>query len=186
MLSVLVLLLLQPEKDFCALEVRVTDPAGNAVTVPYEVKSGTNKIVQSGKSEGGTIRACDIGWQGYSLSVGAELCGRTTIDKLELHWGQTTHLRVIYQSCHANQGFNGCRVLLRALNSTGPAASDGSVEIAGDSRTCVPDAYGRCLFTMAYGTEEKFKFISGRTVVSTVGINCDKSRPLIERDVMVP
>jgi hypothetical protein len=52
------------------------------------VKSSANEIVQSGKSEGGTIRVCDIGWQGYSLTVGAELCGRTTIDKLELHWGK--------------------------------------------------------------------------------------------------
>jgi hypothetical protein len=185
-LSAWLFFLLQPGKDFCALQARVTDVAGNTISVPYEVKNNINKTVQSGISANGVIRVCDIGWQGYSLTVGAKLCGRTTIDYLELHWGQTTNLHIVYQSCHANIAFNGCRILLRALNSKGVAVTDSSIRMASDSNSCATDVYGRCLFSMAYSTEEKFKIVKDSAVVSTVSISCVQSSPLIERDVVVP
>lgn len=145
---------------YCAYEVVVRDPVGQAVVnVPVGlVVDGTQRETVSTDSDG-KARLCDAPLRRVDIGVGNSRCGAVLIKNLRPPWPDTLTVPVTYQrmSCEGFLGPDSCTVLLRVLDQAGqPIEGVGFYDRATGRNVQESDRFGRLFWVVPPG-----KVVSG-------------------------
>lgn len=193
MISKLVVLLLLPvwivaASDYCSLEVKVVSDDGKKLITGIQVYEAGGSVREA-ISEGGIATFCDLGIKPVTVKVGASGCNRVVVEDVQLDWGNTTRLKIVYkhEPCYKTvAAAPGCRALLRVRNDQ--AWIQGAKILNELDRKRVldrTDKYGRTMLYLSPNSRQEIVVSAGAAGDVRTTLNCVPGATEIERVLVV-
>lgn len=107
--------------DYCAFEVKVTDPSGAPLAgIPVAMIQQDDKEFgrEVRTDHDGRARLCDAPMQQVSIIVGLDICGAVAVKAVRASWPATERLFITYEpkGCDHFGASASCTILLRLLD----------------------------------------------------------------------
>ncbi len=172
--------------SYCSLVVRVTDPQGFPLVAKVTVTEGGSRRITMKSAETGLAEFCDLGIKPVEITVGQGGCDEVDVKDVELHWGRTRSLPLIYAPCWLTGDpppGTGCEILLRFLDARGNPVPGAMIAVDGVAQPEISDVFGRLrtgagFDTTLHATGSAPGFISRRLTAA-----CSRTEPILEQDV---
>jgi hypothetical protein len=109
--------LAQDQVAYCAFEVTVRSPRGEAIAGAAVSELGMDgKMIGSGITDGqGVVKLCDAPVGLVDIQVGGNRCGAVKVSYLKAYWLQTRRLPITYENCSGEEWAvpGGCLFTIR-------------------------------------------------------------------------
>jgi hypothetical protein len=182
-------------EDFCAVQVHVSDQAGNAARTQVQLFDAAENLVQGATTRDGSVEFCDFGFGTHTIRVGENGCF-TTITSVRLVYSVPQDYRIVHgcpAPADAPRTISGsfpndalgsrvlwtgekyvpaCRVYLRISSESGKKVGEAVATGEGLPNPISADVYGRIFFYMQSKSVTKISISAPGYAGESFNIDC--------------
>jgi hypothetical protein len=141
----------QVEKSYCAFEVAVRSPGGEAIpSLAVSALQNGRSFATTQTNAEGVVRICDVPPGQIEVEVGGHACGAVLVRFLSPDWMKTRRVVVTFERCSQGEFYfpGGCFLIFRVQDVAGRPISGAVFGLQGNDsvrfdQTRIADAYGR-------------------------------------------
>jgi hypothetical protein len=172
--------------DFCSLVVQVTDPQGTPMRAKVTVVDSSLRRLPRKTGADGKVSFCDLGLRPVDVVVGEGGCGELVVKSVDLAWGRSKLLPVVYAPCWLDgepPPTTACEILLRFSDERGEPIRGVSVKTQFGSHDSLSDRYGRIRIGIGFDKTLEVTAVAPGFRSERLGVACSQADRIIERDV---
>ena len=172
--------------DVCELTIRVLNDSGqprSSTLVELLAPNGT--VVESGRTNNGTVRFCDLGFGTHSVRVGEDECDPVTIARIAENFQMENTITVTKHSCSSGyeSTARSCPIHIRVRSVDGPLPQ-ARLTFPGIKIPEAADKYGRVSSALLTASNSIFTISMPGYSPTTVSLSCEQTEP-IERTIVL-
>lgn len=176
----------QQSTDHCALLVVVRTSEDLEPETRVRVITSYGRTLER-ENEAGGVRFCELGSKPVTILVG-NACNVVTINNVELVWGQTRRVRVIYDPCKRHDPppspTPGCEIVLFVWGNDGSPLPGAAVQIESPiEHDYTSDLFGRVLLTFRFGATIRGTVSKPGFRAEQLALDCTRQQPTIETEM---
>jgi hypothetical protein len=142
----------------CSLHIKVVNPRGLEVEAIITVTEKDGRV-QTKENEKGGAKFCDLGVRPVTVVVGKGPCHQITVRDVQLSWGKTSYLKVVYdpEPCMRDTPPSpdpGCEVMVRIIDKERrPIPGARTMVKVPFQQQITADQHGRVMLRAKYGPD---------------------------------